>query len=214
MQPAALGDNQPPTTGPPAAAPATIPAPAVILTRTPTLTPNLALSLTPILTFSPTLNNPYPNPKPNPIPSRNQAPSPEPSREDSSNQEAVAIYSGIGAGGLVSTPQRTRSEVHKREVDAAIKAALMTKAMLMPDEVLDRATAARDRWQSTGRLISACQAFSAAPTRLWTSLRVRCGVTTVAVSARRSAGAARGCGDGVDGGGSGSVGALAACGSS
>ena len=66
---------------------------------------------------------------------------------------------------MVVTPQRTRSEVHKREVDAAIKAALMTKAMLMPDEVLDRATAARDRWQSTGRLISACQAFSAAPTR-------------------------------------------------
>ena len=57
MQPAALDDNQPPTTAPPAAAPATVPAPA--------------------------------------------APSAEPIREVSSNQEAVAIYSGIGAGGLV-----------------------------------------------------------------------------------------------------------------
>ena len=126
----------------------------------PSIGPQLLL---PAATLSPPPPQPLQQPRPRAAP---VAPVPTPQR--TRRASILTTESGV----LVANVASPRSlpgqhgEGHKLEIDAAIKAALMTKAMLMPDEVLHHATVARDRWHSSaGLAISACHAFNAAPSR-------------------------------------------------
>ena len=123
----------------------------------PSIGPQLLL---PAATLSPPPPQPLQPPRPRAAPV-----TPVPTPQRTRRASILTTESGV----LVANVASPRSlpgqhgEGHKLEIDAAIKAALMTKAMLMPDEVLHHATVARDRWHSSaGLAISACHAFSAA----------------------------------------------------
>ena len=121
---------------------------------------------------------PPPSPlSPEPLPPRASRSFQRPSAHERASSIALASSPAPVSAPSPKTPPPLSSQLaaaarltphgsqHKLAVDAALQAAIMTKAMLMPDEVLHHATAAREHWHSAGRAVGACNAFRTAPMR-------------------------------------------------